>query len=268
MLALYELARDELGKDGGLRAAFYLIIFPSAMFLAQVYSEGLFVGLAFWSLVLMRRGALGWAALLAAFATLTRAVGVALVMPFFIAWINSEQLLKRNWRKTLAEGIPWRIIGNGLLALVPLIVFLIWHASFYGVAFGKVEDLFFSRGLFSFEASLTGWADAFHTFLGENSQAAAYYAVEFGAIALGITACVAELRRHLGLALFGLLVIFFSITSGPAQGMYRYILAAPPVFLFLSRMGKNQAFEKIWTLASILLMSVFAMLFTFNMWAG
>jgi hypothetical protein len=46
MLALFELVSDELGEDGGLRAAFYLIIFPSGFFLAQIYTEGLFVGLA------------------------------------------------------------------------------------------------------------------------------------------------------------------------------------------------------------------------------
>jgi hypothetical protein len=239
MLALYELARAELGDEGGLRAAFYLVIFPSGFFLAQVYSEGLFVGLAFCALVLMRRGRLGWAALLAAFATLTRAVGVALVVPMLISWIKSDEMFNKNWRKTLAKGIPWKTIGRGVLALTPLITFFLWRASFYGQAFGKVEDDFFSRSLFSFAASFDGWTAGFHALFGENSQAAAYYAVEWGAIILGVTACIASLRRNTDLALFGLLVIFFSITSGPAQGMHRYILAAPPVFLILSRLGKN-----------------------------
>ncbi|MBW1804022.1 MAG: hypothetical protein JRJ85_25225, partial [Deltaproteobacteria bacterium] len=47
MLALYDLGRDELGESGGLRAAFYLLIWPAGMFLAQVYTEGLFLGLSF-----------------------------------------------------------------------------------------------------------------------------------------------------------------------------------------------------------------------------
>ena len=83
MLALYELARQELDAASGVRAAFYLLIFPSGFFLAQVYTEGLFVGLAFSSLVLLRRGQRGWAALLAILATFTRAVGVVLVIPLF-----------------------------------------------------------------------------------------------------------------------------------------------------------------------------------------
>ena len=79
MLALADLARDELGEAGGLRAALYLILFPTGFFLAQVYTEGLFVGLAFSSLALVRRKQWLWAALLAVAATWTRTVGIALV---------------------------------------------------------------------------------------------------------------------------------------------------------------------------------------------
>ena len=41
MVGLYFLSRTSLGEDGGVRAAFYLLIFPSGFFLAQVYAEGL-----------------------------------------------------------------------------------------------------------------------------------------------------------------------------------------------------------------------------------
>jgi hypothetical protein len=44
MLALYDLTRDSLGEEGALRAAFYLIIFPTGFFLLQVYTEGLAIG--------------------------------------------------------------------------------------------------------------------------------------------------------------------------------------------------------------------------------
>jgi len=65
-----------------------------------------------------------------------------------------------------------------------------------------------------------------------------------------------------------LAVIVVSLTSGSAPGMHRYVLAAPSVFLVLSRLGKNEAFDKGWTLLSTLLMGVYAMLFAFDMWAG
>jgi hypothetical protein len=270
MLALYELARDELGEDGGLRAAFYLLIFPSGFFLAQVYTEGLFVGLAFWSLVMLRRGRLNWAAILAVLATFTRAIGVTLVVPLLISWIRKEEWrdLDLEWKQIYFNGIPWRIIGKFLIALSPILVFSLWKISYYGMAFGKVEEEFFGRGLLSLGSSFNSWSDSVKDIFGANPQAAAYYIVEWFGIILGFSACIIGFRRHPDLALFGFLAVFLSFTSGPAQGMHRYILAAPPVFLFLSRIGENKAFDRIWSILSILIMGVLAALFSFDMWTG
>ena len=270
MLALYELAEEELGDSGGLRAAFYLVIFPSGFFLAQVYTEGLFVGLAFWSLVMIRRGRLGWAALLAVLATFTRAVGVTLVVPLLMAWARSGEWheLDLEWRQVYFKGIPWRTLGRALLVFSPVLAFILWRVSYYGLAFSKVEEEFFGRGLLAFGNAFIAWLEAARRMLNDNSQATAYYLIEFGGIVLGFTACIAWMRRQRDVAWFGLLVVFLSFTSGPAQGMHRYILAAPPVFLWLSHLGRRPAFDRVWTIVSILLMGVLAILFTFDMWTG
>jgi hypothetical protein len=270
MLALYELARNELGEAGALRTAFYLIIFPSGFFLAQVYTEGLFIGLAFSTLVLLRRGHLGWAALLAVLATFTRAVGVALIIPMAVAWIKTGSWLELDleWRQIYFKGLPWKVIARTAIIFAPVAAFLIWRVSYNGMAFSKVEEEFFGRGLLAFGAAFITWSSAFRDLFGSNSQAVAYYLIEWLGIILGFTACIAEMKRNPDIAWFGFLIVFLSFTSGPAQGMHRYILAAPPVFLFLGRLGRNPAFDRIWSLASILLMGVLATLFTFNMWTG
>ena len=269
-LALFELACPELGEEGGLRAAFYLLIFPSGFFLAQVYTEGLFVGLAFSSLLLLRRGRRGWAAVLAVLATFTRAVGVALVIPLLLSWVREGEWMELDmeWRQVYFKGLPWKAIGHTLVVLAPLLAFALWRLSYYGMAFSRVEDEFFGRGLLSLPYTYGAWTDALRRSLGSNPQATAYYAVEFAAIVLGFVACIAGLRRHPDLAWFGLLVVLLSFTSGPAQGMHRYILAAPPVFLFLSRLGQKPAFDRIWSLGSLLVMGMMATLFMFDMWAG
>jgi hypothetical protein len=58
------------------------------------------------------------------------------------------------------------------------------------------------------------------------------------------------------------------MTCGVAQGMPRYILAVPSVFLVLSQWGESVVFDRAWTLISILLMGMLAALFTFDMWVG
>ncbi|MBN1668882.1 MAG: hypothetical protein JW862_17450 [Anaerolineales bacterium] len=270
MLALYELASDELGEAGGLRAAFYLVIFPSGFFLAQVYTEGLFIGLAFSALLLMRRGRRGWAAVLAILAVYTRAVGVALAIPLFISWLDRGEWtgLDMGWREIYFKGLPWKKIGRALIAIAPIVAFFIWRVSYFGMAFNKVEEEYFGRGLMALGMSWSTWSSAFKAIFGSNSQAAAYYLVEWGAILLGFTACLVGFKRHRDLAWFGFLVVLLSFTSGPAQGMHRYILAAPPVFLFLSRLGENKAFDRIWTVASLLLLAIYVTLFSFDMWTG
>ncbi|MCW5873212.1 MAG: hypothetical protein KIS88_01050 [Anaerolineales bacterium] len=262
MLALYELAKDELGEDGGLRAAFYLVIFPSGFFLAQVYTEGLFVGLAFWALLLARRGQLGWAAILAVLATYTRAVGVLLAVPMFYAWFRSGA-----WSE-LAQRFSWSAIRGLLLATVPLLAFGLWRISYYGQAFTIVEDVWFGRGLLAWDKTFYNWGVVLDILRAGVSQSSAYYSLELAGILFGFVACIVGLRRHPDLALFGLLAVFLSFTSGQAQGMYRYVLVAPSVFLLLARAGKHAAFDRSWSMLSLLLMSIMAALFSFDLWAG
>ncbi len=269
-LAIFDLGQEELGSQGGLRAAFYLLIFPSAFFLSVIYTEGLFLGLAFSSLVLIRRGHRGWAALVAILATFTRAAGVVLVVPLFLSWVKDGEWLDLDleWRQIYFKGLPWRKIGKVLIVVAPFIAFAIWKFSYFGMAFSRVEEEFFGRGLLNIGATYASWRTAFYSLFDSNLQSTAYYVIEFGAIILAFTACIAGLRKYTDLALFGLLVITLSLFSGPAQGMHRYALAAPAIYLFLSELGRKPAFDRVWTIASVLLMGFVGTMFIFDMWAG
>ena len=270
MLALYDLAREEFGESGGLRAAFYLVAFPTGFFLAQVHTEGLFVGLAFGCLALIRRKRFGWAALLAVGATWTRAVGVALVIPLALPWLRAGDwmALDLEWRQIFFKGIPWKALGKGLLRLAPLLAFVVWRMSYLGASFNTVEDMFFGRGFLSLGTSFFTWSEAFRSIFGANPETTVYYLIEFAAIALGLAACRAMWRSDPDMAAYSLAAIVLSLTSGPAQGMHRYILAAPVVFLFLARLGRHEVFDRAWSLASILLMGLLVTLFTFDFWVG
>ncbi len=270
MLALFELAKESLGEEGGLRTAVYMLIFPSGFFLAQVYTEGLFVGLAFSSLMLIQKKRRGWAILLAVLAMFTRAVGVVLIIPLLLSWIKDGEWMSLDleWRQLYFKGLPWRQVGRALLIFAPIILFFLWRMSYYGLAFSRVEDEFFGRGLFSLGATYVSWSIAVRSLWEGSGQTAVYYALEIGAILLGFTACIYWIRRQPGIAWFGLLVVLLSFTSGPAQGMHRYILGAPPVFLFLSHLGRKSAFDRVWTIGSTLLMGAMATTYIFDFWAG
>jgi hypothetical protein len=269
MLALYDLTRGILDEDAALRAAFYLIIFPTGFFLLQVYSEGLFVGLAFASLAMLKRKNWLAAAILGAAATLTRAVGVALVIPMLIAWFRTEAWRNLEWRRVFQERSQLLIVYHAFLALTPLIVFAVWKFSSLGQAFDYVQAHNYERGFLSFGKSFLVWSDAFRTMVaGSEPQSSAYYLTEFLGLLIGVSTTIVCLRLDPELGWFSLAVVVISWASGDVQSFHRYILAAPAVFLVLARWGQNPLFDRAWTILSLLLMGTLAMLFAFNMWVA
>jgi hypothetical protein len=271
MLSLYVLSRDALGEEGGLRAAFYLVIFPTGFFLAQVYTEGLFVGLAFSSLAMLKQRNWWAAALLACAATLTRAVGIALIIPMVLTWLSTSEWyhLDLEWRQIYHTKLPLRPLLRALLAISPLFVFLAWKFSYLGVAFDFVEANFFGRGYLNLGGSFYTWANALRTMLSfKNPQHSAYYFTEFFGMLVAIVAILRARKTFPELAWFSIAVFLISWGSGPAQGIHRYVLAAPALFVQLSAWGKNPAFDRVWTIASLLLMALLAMLFAFNFWVA
>lgn len=271
MLALYDITRDSLGEDGALRAVFYLIIFPTGFFLIQVYTEGLFVGLAFGCLAMLKRKNWLLAAILGACATMTRAVGVTLLIPMVITWLRTGEWmdLDMEWRQIFHRGIPLRPLYRFLLTISPVLVFLVWKFSYLGLAFDYIETNFFGRGFLSLGYAFYAWAESFRTMLaGTNPQHTAYYISEFLGLAIGIVTCLAIMRTHPEYAWLSIAIVLISWGSGPAQGIHRYILGAPAVFIALSRWGKNPVFDRVWTIISILWMASLAALFSFDMWVA
>jgi hypothetical protein len=52
-------------------------------------------------------------------------------------------------------------------------------------------------------------------------------------------------------SLLSIAIVLISWGSGPAQGIHRYVLDAPAVFIALARWGKNPVFDRAWTILSI-----------------
>jgi hypothetical protein len=258
MLALFFMSRDSLGEDGGIRAAFYFLIFPSGFFLAQVYTEGLFLGLTFGSLAFLLARKWGWAALLAMLAVWTKPGGAILLLPMAIVWVM-DGVWRGTWKSTSMRG---------LAVLSPAISFGLWSLSPLAEKFYMVERLYFGRGFVVMDQSLNAWKQAFHTLTQGNPQAKFYFTLEFAAVLLAVAACIYLFRERPELSAFGLAMLFFAFTSGASQGMIRYVLPAPAIFWMLARWGGHPAFDKIWTLISILLLGVEVTLFSFNFWAA
>ena len=258
MFAIVELTgKDPDNRADGIRAATYLLIFPSGFFLAQVFTESLFLALALWCLVFARRENWLAAGALAVGVTLTRATGVALVVPLaYLAW--------QAWDSAAGRA---RVLSI-LAAAVPVIVFAAWRISPLGQSFAAVEQAWFGREFLSIGKSFYNAYQAVVQMTSKNTQATIYFALEFAAIALAAAGCIGVARRHPDIALFSAAVLVGSLTSGYIQSMVRYTLTMPAMFFWLAQLGRRPAFDRGWSFASTLLLGMLAMLFTFDMWVA
>jgi hypothetical protein len=257
VIALADLAAG--AQDGeaadGLRAATHLLVWPASFFLAQVYTEGLFLGLSFAAVALARRNRWLAAALLAALATWTRSTGVLLILP--LAW--------SAWTQGRVGGR--RAPGPLIAAAAPVLAYLAWRAV-WGAKFDFVETHFFGRGVLWLELSTSSWVEAYQRVAAGEPQAIAYYLIEVWGVVAGLAASILLLRRDPALALYGLAILGVALTSGAAQGMHRYVMSAPGLFLATARLGRQPVFDRLWSFANTLALAVFALAFSWDFWAG
>jgi hypothetical protein len=264
-LALYRLARPHLGEAGGVRAAFYLLVFPTGFFLAQVYSEALFLAAAFWCLAFLAERRPLPAGLLAIVAVLTRPVGLALALAIGVALAIALVRWRRgsDERPSLAAGAAWAFALIG-----PVAAYLAWSRSTMGLAFELVQREYFGREPFNLEAAWDGWRAAINGLSEALPETQVYYGLELAAVVVAIVASVWAIGRWPAAAAFGLATLAISLGSGEPQGMVRYVLAVPPIFLGLARLGASAAFDRGWTVASVMLMALLAALYSVDFWVA
>jgi len=150
----------------------------------------------------------------------------------------------------------------------PLVTYLAWSASSLGQTFEAVQREYFGRGLFNLDAAWTGWSSALSGFSNALPETRVYYGLEFAAVVIAVIASVWAFRRWPAASLFGLAVLVISLTSGEPQGMIRYALAVPAIFLLLARLGEHTVFDRGWTIASTMLMAILAALYSVDFWVA
>jgi len=260
MLALADIIRDKSDEKRQVRTAFMLLIFPSSLFFATVYTEGLFVGLAFCSLALMRRDRLIGAAVLAAFATWTRTIGGVLIIPLAMSWFLAYRAASADDRATWLLRLP-------VLAL-PLLAYAIWRMAF-GTEFDFVQANWFGNQLFQFELTVDAWRQILDR-AQDNPETQIIVALNVGSVALALLSCLYMVRQYPRLAIFGALAVIIPLTAGwtGTQSSFRYVLVVPTLWVLLGTWTQNPTFERIWMLVSILLLGMQAFLFSFDFWVA
>ncbi|WP_328674322.1 mannosyltransferase family protein [Streptomyces sp. NBC_00328] len=125
---IFAVADHVHGRRAGVCAALVWAVLPVGIVQSMAYSESLFTALAAWSLYAVLTGRWATAGLLAAFAGLTRPVGVAVVAALWVAAISSfvgEH--RRGGSMSRTDGArPWRRALAMIIAPLGAAGYVLW----------------------------------------------------------------------------------------------------------------------------------------------
>jgi Mannosyltransferase (PIG-V) len=135
--ALRVLVERELDQAAAQRALVYLACFPMSFFLAAAYTESLFLLLSLGTFLALRRHCWLTAGLLGALATLTRPVGILLLLPLATEAVRS--LRARSATSGLGLQELAHLVAGLALPVAALAGFWAYLASIYGTPFATAR---------------------------------------------------------------------------------------------------------------------------------
>jgi Mannosyltransferase (PIG-V) len=272
---LYCLALEGWGERVAKGTVLALAFFPTTFFLNAAYTESLFLALSAGSLWAMRvRKNLLLACILAGLAAATRNVGVFLVIPLMIEWINGGDLKqgREKWRGLFLALAPsgliiymgylWARFGDPLLfysaqktwgrqATGPLdTATRAWDYGVEGAVMLRDPALWAHLSLRDLADHLGG-ANCFFN---------------LAIFLLAVVVLIAGLRElPLSLTIYGFLLIapaaLFGTPENPLMGAPRYVLMAFPISIVAGLLSRNKLLFGGWlilsTIASVALCGLF-----------
>ncbi len=221
-MTLAALVRLDLEPDDARRSVWYLLVFPTSLFLSAGYSESLFLLLTLGAVLACRTDRWLWAAGLAGLAAVTRPVGVVVLVPLaveaFLAWRCSGAW---RWRPVVAVLAPLVGIGSWMLFL---------DADFH-------DPLAFVHAQKGWDRSLElPWDTIFQFFDGHLTLESGLHSLtdlSFTIFGIALTVLAWRWLRP-SYALYMTALLLVPLSSGVLLSMPRFLLVMFPMYLVLA----------------------------------
>jgi hypothetical protein len=250
---LYRLARLDYDEDTSIKSIKYLLLFPVSFILSGVFTESLYLALTLMCFYYARTGKWHLAGIIGFFLSLTRSIGVLVVLP--LLYEGLMPLLKENGNLKNLKNSRNKILPLFYLSLVPLgtISFMIFSYHLTGdfMAFAHSQVMWQRHFGNPLEILINGYHGDTYT---------AFEAV-FAAIAIFIFILFYRKIRFSYL-LFCMYSIFVPLSTG-IQSMPRFILVIFPIYILFADITKNRVSEDF-VLLSFALLQGFLMVFWTN----
>jgi Gpi18-like mannosyltransferase len=262
MLVLYLLAKFEFEQKSleqaqqlAFKTSLLFLFFPTSLFFASLYTEGLFLFLTVTSFYFIRRRRFLWAGIFGAAASMCRVNGVLLLLPFAIEYFRHWQIRPRK------EALSFLLVPLGIV--------------FYsGFLFFTFEEPF----AFAQVQSAEGWAGASAEgpFIRVIKNIGAfvlnpenvYLSLEVF-YAVGALILILFAFRYLPLSHGAYaLAVYLLPTSLTTVSIQRYILAAFPLFLTLALFSRSDKTFYAGLSLSAFMLAVTTLMWINGLWVG
>jgi len=231
------------GADVASFSVLAFAAYPFAFFTAAAYPDGLFVGLAAFSLLFARREMWYAAAACAVFAALARPTGMALAIPLIWEFASSH-MVRPQGRGFPRLNVTWRGAAKGVLVAgaVPLGIglFALYLWSVFGdpLAFVKAQSYWAHSFMPPWDLPLLAWNAIGAQLEWSFNQSRVIIDVVPPVVFAGLTIAAAR-RLPVSFTLYMAAVLLVSLASplvtawNPFTSAGRYLMAAFPAFILL-----------------------------------
>ena len=250
---LYKLVRLDSGEDSAFRAVKYLLLFPISFILSGVFTESLYLALTLMCFYYARTGKWQLAGIFGFFLSLTRSIGVLIILPLLYEGMMSLFKEKRALKSFKEQ--KRRILPLLYLSLIPL-----------GTISYMAFNFYLNGDFLAFVHGQTAWGRYQGNpleFLIDGYHGSMYTTFEAVVTAIFILIFILFFKKiRFSYWLLCMYSVFIPLSTG-IQSMPRYILVIFPLYILFADISKNRMSEDIFTLF-FAIMQGFLMVFWTN----
>ena len=287
LTVLYRLTDTEFDRETAKRTILYFSIFPAALFFFAAYNESIFLFFALASFYALRRGSWWLAGLFGFLATLTRSIGLFMIVIFLYEFIRQRYpQVHQAWQNKERQQLLRQLADLAAVVLIPLALAL--YA--YGLKQRFGDPLAFTHAQINWRQGLSFplvapfialkllFTEPPFTFVSP------HLIIDLTALALFTALLVLcfvgpeKIERHQwSFALFGIMALVYSLIFpgipgppgapyDPIPSMERFVLEIFICFIILARLGRRKWIHQGYLLISLPILAFLVLQFITGHW--
>lgn len=233
---LYALVMREFSRKEAVWSLIFLLCNPGAFFFVSVFTESLFLALTLACFYMLRNKRFVWASIFGLLAAFTRNLGVLMVVPFFMEWVDTKA---ENKKEKLLRLLPVLFIPLGT------VFYLLINNAVYGNYFHFLEVqknhwgqqfMFFAENIGDIGQRIFTYDRPYNVVLWLPQ-----FIVIVGVLVLFMLSVSHKLRPSY--IAYMAAYIFTAVGASWLLSGVRYMIVLFPVAIILARMTKRDPFE-------------------------